>query len=69
MTTTGALPTPETSQSLRDVQGRGSCVWFNQACMFQTAELGCSSVGEAKKAGLDGQCDAQGLIRDGYFPT
>lgn len=65
----GSLPTPENSQCLSDVKGRGSCVWFNQECMFQTSELGFGSVTEAKKVGLDGQCDTQGLIRDGYFPN
>lgn len=69
VTTDGALPTRDNTHPLRDVNGRGSCVWFNQACMFQCAELGFGSVTEARVAGSDGKCDAQGLISKGYFPV
>lgn len=37
--------------------------------MFQCAELGFGSVTEARVAGSDGKCDAQGLISKGYFPV
>jgi hypothetical protein len=32
-------------------------VWFNQASMFQTAELGIPTVKEVMKQGLDATCD------------
>ncbi|KAL1711555.1 hypothetical protein EV715DRAFT_163134, partial [Schizophyllum commune] len=35
------FPTPENSTPLGEgAPGRGSCVWFNQASMWQTAEIG-----------------------------
>ncbi|KAK7047835.1 hypothetical protein VNI00_006163 [Paramarasmius palmivorus] len=36
--------------------GRGSMVWFNQATMFQTSELGYPTVKAAKAAGVDTAC-------------
>jgi hypothetical protein len=41
---------------LEDYEGyryRGSFVWFNQASMFMTSELGVETVKEARKAGID----------------
>ncbi|TRM68001.1 hypothetical protein BD626DRAFT_564875 [Schizophyllum amplum] len=49
--------------------GRGSMVWFNQASMFQSAELGVNTVKEAQKQGLDASCDHLALIEQGYFPA
>ncbi|KAG9310521.1 hypothetical protein JVU11DRAFT_9064 [Chiua virens] len=34
-------------------QGRGSLVWFNQASMIQSAELGYNSIKQAQAAGLE----------------
>ncbi|KAK7051198.1 hypothetical protein VNI00_004698 [Paramarasmius palmivorus] len=42
--------------SWESAEGRGSIVWFNQATMFQTAELGYDTVRAAKEAGLTGVC-------------
>ncbi|KAI0691741.1 hypothetical protein C8Q76DRAFT_698506 [Earliella scabrosa] len=55
-TSDGAVPTPENSSPVNGVQGRGSVVFFNQATMFQLAELGCT-VKEAKKLGIKSTCD------------
>lgn len=49
----GAIPTPDNSKTLNGEGGRGSAVWFNQATMFQTAELGHCTVAEAEEAGID----------------
>ncbi|KAK7030912.1 hypothetical protein VNI00_013858 [Paramarasmius palmivorus] len=43
--------------SWQTAEGRGSIVWFNQATMFQTAELGYDTVKAAKEAGLAGVCN------------
>jgi hypothetical protein len=68
VTQNNEYPTRENSEPVHDGEGRGSCVWFNQASMFQTAELGYNTVAEAKKNGLDGVCDAQEFIDKGLFP-
>lgn len=47
------MPTPKNSQKLNGEGGRGSAVWFNQATMFQTAELGYNTVAEAEESGVD----------------
>lgn len=48
--------------------GRGSIVWFNQATMFQTSELGFETIKQAKVAGV--QVDTSGDWMDrGIFPT
>lgn len=44
------MPTPKNSQKLNGEGGRGSAVWFNQATMFQTAELGYNTVAEAEES-------------------
>jgi hypothetical protein len=36
--------------------------------MFQTAELGFSTIAEAKRLGMDATCDANGLIDNRLFP-
>ncbi|KAF8335643.1 hypothetical protein F5887DRAFT_921052 [Amanita rubescens] len=68
VTNNGEYPTPDNSVPLNDGTGRGSAVWFNQASMFQTAELGVSTIAEAKRFGMDATCDAKGLIDNGLFP-
>jgi hypothetical protein len=68
VTDNGEHPTPDNSVPLNDGSGHGSVVWFNQASMFQTAELGFSTIAEAKRLGMDATCDAKGLIDNGLFP-
>ncbi|KAJ3927749.1 MAG: hypothetical protein NXY57DRAFT_1042181 [Lentinula lateritia] len=50
-------------------EGRGSMVWFNQASMFQTSELGINTLREAREAGMDTNCDAKFWLEQGVFPT
>ncbi|EEB90843.1 hypothetical protein MPER_10898 [Moniliophthora perniciosa FA553] len=38
-------------------QGRGSIVWFNQASLFQTSELGYDTIEEAEAHGKDTHCN------------
>lgn len=69
--TNGELPN-EADQNythLNGADGRGSCVWFNQASMFQTAELGYGTVGKARKAGVDVNCDTEVLLKAEHFPS
>jgi len=68
VTPDGAQPTKENSIPLDGTAGRGSCVWFNQASLFQTSELGVETIALAKKQGKDAACDARGLIERGLFP-
>ncbi|KAK7030350.1 hypothetical protein VNI00_014207 [Paramarasmius palmivorus] len=49
-------PTPDHGAAWERADGRGSIVWFNQATMFQTSELGYDTVKEAKAAGGSGTC-------------
>lgn len=54
-------PTPENSTPLEDEidengECRGSCVWFNQASVFQFGELG-STVKQATLEGKSGTTD------------
>lgn len=49
----GSRPTRENSVPLDGGSGRGSAVWFNQATMFQTAELGYDTMADAEEAGVD----------------
>ncbi|KAA1472872.1 hypothetical protein DENSPDRAFT_881587 [Dentipellis sp. KUC8613] len=67
MTPDGQLPTPETAEYL---DGRDRCrssVWFTQATIVQTAELGYSTVDMAKAAGLSGKCDKDQMMANGIF--
>ena len=61
-------PLSEEEQAWNRADGRGSLVWFNQATLFQSAELGVSTIKKAKKCGLDTHSDAQTLITKGLFP-
>ncbi|KAA1471025.1 hypothetical protein DENSPDRAFT_849962 [Dentipellis sp. KUC8613] len=65
----GQLPTPETVEYLDGRDGRRSSVWFTQATLVQTAELGYMTVDMAKAAGLSGKCDKDQLIASGIFST
>ncbi|KAG1717402.1 hypothetical protein EDB19DRAFT_1653814 [Suillus lakei] len=67
--TNGALPTEENSSPLDGGDGRGSCVWFNQATMFQSAELGFATVADAQRAGAPCTSNAPSLIDQGLFPV
>ncbi|KAL0057791.1 hypothetical protein AAF712_015557 [Marasmius tenuissimus] len=53
----------------RDSRGRGSMVWFNQATMFQTTELGFETVQQAKDAGAKATCDVGQWMEKNVFPT
>ncbi|KAI1782564.1 hypothetical protein LXA43DRAFT_1068599 [Ganoderma leucocontextum] len=55
-TKTGEPPTPETLLPIHGAKGRGSIVFFNQASLFQYAELG-SPVAEAAKRGMPTAAD------------
>ncbi|KAL1738552.1 hypothetical protein HDZ31DRAFT_69876 [Schizophyllum fasciatum] len=62
------LPTPQNSTKLGSgAPGRGSCVWFNQASMWQTAEIGEHTIKQAKAKGLDTTCDNEELLEDLIF--
>ena len=67
--TNGEIPTPQNSMPINGADGRGSCVWFNQATMFQSTELGHNTVADAKLAGNSGTSDFQELLRKDLFPT
>ncbi|KAL0064995.1 hypothetical protein AAF712_007986 [Marasmius tenuissimus] len=49
--------------------GRGSMVWFNQASMFQTTELGYNTIAQASAAGAQTTCDAEEWLGSGIFPS
>lgn len=67
--TNGEIPTFENSTPINGADGRGSCVWFNQATMFQSTELGYDTVADAKQAGSSGTSDFQELLNQDLFPT
>ncbi|KAE9393022.1 hypothetical protein BT96DRAFT_999823 [Gymnopus androsaceus JB14] len=48
--------------------GRGSMVWFNQASMVQTSELGVSTLKLAKELGMETTCDASVWMKKDIFP-
>ncbi|KIY61492.1 hypothetical protein CYLTODRAFT_427517, partial [Cylindrobasidium torrendii FP15055 ss-10] len=65
-------PTKETREQCKGLGEdamymRGSCVFFNQATMFQTAELGMETIKEAKAAGMNTDCDWDELQRKEMF--
>lgn len=69
VSTNGDNPTPENSTpvpSWTDGDVRGSMVWFNQATMFQTSELGVSTIKVAKAMGLDTKSKA---VLNALFPA
>lgn len=45
---------------------RGSAVWFNQATMFQTSELGFPTVKYAKQMGAQTSCNIDALQAEGF---
>ncbi|KAL0578206.1 hypothetical protein V5O48_003781 [Marasmius crinis-equi] len=61
-------PEADHGESWRNAQGRGSMVWFNQASMFQTTELGFNTVAQARAAGAETTCDAEKWLEKGIFP-
>jgi hypothetical protein len=67
VTSNGELPTPRNSAPLDGRDGRGSCVWFNQASLFQTSELGFETGAAAKEARADAMSNAESLIDGGLF--
>jgi hypothetical protein len=44
-------------------------VWFNQATMFQTAELGFDTIKQAEEAGVSAQCDVEHWMKENVFPS
>ncbi|KAK1224974.1 hypothetical protein PQX77_012123 [Marasmius sp. AFHP31] len=52
-----------------NAHGRGSMVWFNQASMFQTTELGYNTVAQAAAADAKTNCDAEEWLSKGIFPA
>ena len=67
----GSVPTPETGMELkmneeawRNGDSRGSMVWFNQATMFQTAELKVATVQKAKEMGKDTACKVEDMMEN-----
>ncbi|KAL0567433.1 hypothetical protein V5O48_014559 [Marasmius crinis-equi] len=82
--TDGERPTKENSKPLnclcgnseadhgeawKSAHGRGSMVWFNQASMFQTMELGYNTVAQARAANSIMECDAEAWLDRGIFPS
>ncbi|THU84826.1 hypothetical protein K435DRAFT_806393 [Dendrothele bispora CBS 962.96] len=51
----------------QEAVGRGSMVWFSQATMFQSAELGYDTVGLAKEAGVNPTCPVDKWLDSGLF--
>ncbi|THU99055.1 hypothetical protein K435DRAFT_856024 [Dendrothele bispora CBS 962.96] len=52
----------------QEASGRGSMVWFNQATMFQSAELGYNTIKQAREAGMNTDCPVNELLERGIFP-
>ncbi|KAA1477406.1 hypothetical protein DENSPDRAFT_885082 [Dentipellis sp. KUC8613] len=65
----GELPTLETTEYSDGRDGRRSSVWFTQASVVQTAELGYTTVEMAKEAGNSGKCDKDKMLASGNFPS
>lgn len=65
--TNGEVPTKDNCRPLswKDDHFRGSCVWFNQATMFQSAEVGVDTLKHAKELGLNTTCDNDVLRNQG----
>ena len=55
-TADGSKPTHDKSSPLNGMDGRGLIILFNQALLFQLAELG-STVAQAKSEGMSTACD------------
>ncbi|KAJ3767855.1 hypothetical protein FB446DRAFT_707476 [Lentinula raphanica] len=81
-TPTGEQPTHENSRPLyfcpcssheednawHEAEGRGSMVWFNQASMIQTSELGVSTIKLAKQLDMNVICDTETWEKKDVFP-
>ena len=48
--------------------GRGSMVWFNQATLFQSAELGVKTIKAATARRMNATSDYRSMVESGYFP-
>ncbi|KAJ3860035.1 hypothetical protein EV359DRAFT_85743 [Lentinula novae-zelandiae] len=57
------------NQGWADADGRGSMVWFNQASMIQTSELGVATIQQARRMGLNTTCDTDSWVAQGVFPS
>ncbi|KAK1230497.1 hypothetical protein PQX77_006425 [Marasmius sp. AFHP31] len=58
----------EHDQDWQESKGRGSMVWFNQATMFQTTELGFDTVQQARDAGAQTTCQTDKWLQNNIFP-
>ncbi|KAL0569648.1 hypothetical protein V5O48_012310 [Marasmius crinis-equi] len=62
-------PEADHGEAWERAQGRGSMVWFNQASMFQTTELGYNTVAQARAANATTECNAEAWLNRGIFPS
>ncbi|KAK1233413.1 hypothetical protein PQX77_003427 [Marasmius sp. AFHP31] len=62
-------PRADHGKDWQNAHGRGSMVWFNQASMFQTTELGYNTVAQAAAADAKTTCDAEEWLAKGIFPA
>jgi len=76
----GELPTKDNSEPLccpeDGGRGRGSMVWYSQATMFQSSELGAQTVkkfmeqhGETSGTSSAAHCNANEMVQNGFFPV
>lgn len=63
----GVAPTESSAMPLDGSEGRGSVVLYNQASLFQAAELPFPTVGMVQAAGLNAACDNARLAEAGIF--
>ena len=56
-------------EAWKKADGRGSMVWFNQASMIQTSELGVSTVKLAKELGMETNCNVKAWLEKDVFPV
>ncbi len=64
-------PTRTNSLNLYDQwdegEERGSMVWFNQATMFQSLELGIETMKQAREDGMDVDLDFQEVVESNKY--
>ncbi len=64
-------PTRTNSLNLYDQwdegEERGSMVWFNQATMFQSSELGIETMKQAREDGMDVDLDFQEVVESNKY--
>ncbi|PBK98511.1 hypothetical protein ARMGADRAFT_1026501 [Armillaria gallica] len=69
----GEVPNAKNSHPLYNQwdegEERGSCVWFNQATMFQSSELGIATMKKAREDGREVDIDFSEMVRSNKFLT